>query len=160
MMIPIAQMSVSPAKLRPKPTKPQRKSQCGLTISARMAPASTSKPAPRRTWRSRDQRVFTLATTGNPASIHAFVPPSRTLNRPLAGLKQTGGHARALARLTDENDGKIEIGAEIVEPRFDLIHRNVDRAGNVAGGKFRARTHIHEQRRSGLTISQLSDGQC
>ena len=74
----------------------------------------------------------------------------------MTGLKQADGHARALARLADEDKGKIE--TEIVEAPFDLLHRNVDRAGDVSGSKFGAGTHVHEQGVCGWLISQLRDG--
>jgi len=112
----IAQISVSPANVRPNPTKPQRKNPAWIHISAKY---SRSAPATRtsRTCRSSDQRVLTLATTGRPAWIHAPVPPSRTEICRWQALA-IRRHACALARLADENNGAI--GPKIVDPRFNL----------------------------------------
>src|ERR1019366_1333237 len=55
----------------------------------------------------------------------------------------------------DEDDGKIDI--DIVEARFDLLHRDVDGAGNMAGSEFGAGTHIHKQGHARRAISQLRD---
>jgi hypothetical protein len=46
---------------------------------------------------------------------------------------------------------------EIVEARLDLIHRYIDGARDVAGGKFGGGTHVHEQSAGGCAILQLRD---
>lgn len=51
----------------------------------------------------------------------------------LAGLEESGGHASALAHLTDKE--KRSTG-QVLETSLDLVHRNVDGAGDVAGGEL------------------------
>jgi hypothetical protein len=46
------------------------------------------------------------------------------------------------------------MNAEIFKARFDLVHRDVDRARNVSGGEFRGGANVNEQTRRRL-ISQL-----
>ncbi len=62
----------------------------------------------------------------------------------------------ALACLADQDDG--EIYGEIVEARLNLIHRDIDRAGDVAGGEFGAGAHVHEQSGSGWASLQFGYG--
>src|SRR5579872_1809681 len=62
----MGQKSVTPAKIRPRPTNADRKIHLGLIVRARITPKNTTKPAASRTCRSRDQRVFRLETTGRP----------------------------------------------------------------------------------------------
>ena len=59
-----------------------------------------------------------------------------------ARREQAGRHARSLAALTDEN--KRTFGIEIIETTFDLVHGNVDRAGNVSGGELGSGTDINQ----------------
>ena len=126
-----------------------------MTVSARIAPVSTSKPAPKRTWRSKDQRVLYAGYDREAGVDPRFRTTLENRNLPAAGFEQTGGHAGARARLADQNRGKIE--TEVVEARFDLVQRNVDRARDVAGSEFAAGTHVHEQGRGGWVISQFRD---
>jgi len=74
----------------------------------------------------------------------------------VARLEQAGRHAGALARLADEDDGKIAI--EIVEARFNLVHRDVDSTGDMAGSELGAGTHVNEQGWGGWVTSQLRYG--
>jgi len=75
----MGQRSVRPAKVSPKPTKPERPSQNGWSVTPRAVPRITKRPAARRTWRSSDQRVLTCTTRGRPALAQALVPPSSTV---------------------------------------------------------------------------------
>lgn len=80
----------------------------------------------------------------------------KNCNLPLARLEQPGSHASAVAGLADENNGKIEV--EIVKAAFDLIHRNVDGARDVAGSEFRTGTHVYELGWGGWVASELRHG--
>src|SRR5262249_45537016 len=73
--IPIPQVSVTPAKTSPAPTKADRPTNAGCTSQPRMAPSSTSSPAAMRTCRS-SEIAFLPRTTGSPDSTQARVPPS------------------------------------------------------------------------------------
>jgi hypothetical protein len=52
----------------------------------------------------------------------------------LAGFEEGGGHASALAHLTDKE--KRPADGQVFETGLDLVHGNVDGAGDVAGGEF------------------------
>src|SRR5215471_12872220 len=71
-------MSVSPAKVKPNPTNAARNPQRGFQQMASVRAMTIKRPAPKRTWRSSDQRDGMLRTVGKPELIHAPVPPSRT----------------------------------------------------------------------------------
>lgn len=51
----------------------------------------------------------------------------------LAWAEDVGGHVGALAHLADQDD---RTAAEVGKAGFDLVHGNVDGAGDVAGGEL------------------------
>jgi hypothetical protein len=60
----------------------------------------------------------------------------------LAGFEEGGGHASALAHLTDKE--RRPAYRQVFETSLDLIHGDVDRAGDVAGGEFGSRADVDE----------------
>ena len=62
----------------------------------------------------------------------------------LAWLEKASGHAGALAHLADEDDrcGRAEVG----EPGLDLVHRDVDCPGDVAGRELGRGAYVDQLR--------------
>lgn len=69
----------------------------------------------------------------------------------LAWAEDVGGHLGALAHLADEDDwARTEVG----EAGLDLVHRDVDRAGDVACGELGRGANVEELR--GGLVSEFS----
>ena len=62
----------------------------------------------------------------------------------MAGREKICRHAGPLAHLADEND--CCAGMQVVEARLDLIHGDVDGAGNVACGELGGRANVDQLR--------------
>ncbi len=129
-------MSVNPANVNPIPTNPLSSSQYALTKTPRMTPAKTNRPAPRRTCLSSDHLVFTLATTGRPAFLHAAVPPSKHCNVLPAWLEHARSQPRPHATLADQQ--YLADGLQIRQPTLDLLQRDIHGAWDVPGRVLRA----------------------
>jgi len=74
-----------------------------------------------------------------------------------ARAEDVGGHLGELAHLTDEDDWAV---AEIGEARLDLVHRNVDSAGDVAGGELAGGADIYKLEMFRRLDFQLRGGYC
>lgn len=84
-MIPMPQVSVIPANIKPQPTKVERKHHLGSIKNPSKLPSATRNPAAIRTCLSKDM-IFLPWVMGKPACAQASVPPwmLKTLVRPEA----------------------------------------------------------------------------
>ena len=136
----------NPGEGQPQADKAGKICPSESTSNASSDPVATSRPAIRRTCRSKAQRVFTLATRGKPACTQAVVPPCSTIAGLPSLLQQIAGNRRAHAGLADQNDRPTAI--QIGDPRFDLVQRNIKRARQVAAGKLGSGADIDQLRLS------------
>jgi len=72
----IPHQPLTPAKVRPAPTKADRPKKAGDTVSPSTTPASTSEPAAIWTCRMISSGAPLFSATGNPALRQASSPPS------------------------------------------------------------------------------------
>ncbi len=96
-MIPIAQMSVSPAKVRPKPTNPQRKTQQRIGGQCQDNARQHQQPRAQTDLALQGPTRPHAGNDGEAGLDPCFRAPLENRDLPLAWLKQAGGHACPLA---------------------------------------------------------------
>jgi hypothetical protein len=70
-----------------------------------------------------------------------------------AGCQQCAGEVRTGSSLADQNHRCV--GLQIGSAQLNLLQRNIDGSGQVRGGEFSCRAHIHKLRAAAFRLPIL-----
>jgi len=140
----MAQVSVTPAKTRPLPTKSGTIANHGVIRSANKPPMALTPPATMRTWRSSDIR-FGPMRAGLFAASQAFHAAVENVKTGQAGAAQRlFRFPGAIAGLADQNEVVLRVRRDLGGVLAERIERYVVRAGDVSTLEFTRRANVDE----------------
>jgi hypothetical protein len=137
-------MSVRPAKHSPSPTKAESPIHNRATTTPQQKSQQHDEPG--------SQANLPLQRPAKPVAHHhrhpCILPGFRAAlqhhNVLAARGQQPSRHPRPLSALADQDNRSL--AGQVRQARFNLVHRDVHRAGNMTRPKFRDGSHIHQVR--------------